>query len=132
MRNLGLKDQRLALKWIRRNIDRFGGDPENVTIFGESAGASSIHYHILSEESKGLFHKAILQSGCALSVFGLGELNLMKIVQSMGHNVTNEKEAFEILVKAPVADIHDAQEKYLKVKCFFPTPRCVTLNMPNS
>lgn len=65
--NAGLKDQVLALKWVRQNIDRFGGDADNVTLFGESAGAASVHLHMISEMSRGLFDKAIVQSGSALA-----------------------------------------------------------------
>lgn len=57
----------MALKWIRDNIRNFGGDPDNVTLFGESAGGCSVHFHMLSEMSKGLFHKAIMMSGTALN-----------------------------------------------------------------
>lgn len=64
--NYGLKDQLAALKWIRSHIELFGGDPHNVTIFGESAGSVSVQYHILSPQSKGLFQKAISQSGSTL------------------------------------------------------------------
>lgn len=53
--NAGLKDQLLAMKWIRKNIDSFEGDPENITIFGESAGAAYVHLHMLSPLSKGKF-----------------------------------------------------------------------------
>ena len=60
--NLGLMDQILALRWVQRNITCFGGDPENVTVFGQSAGADSIYCMLLLDETKGLFHKAILQS----------------------------------------------------------------------
>ncbi|XP_070493873.1 esterase B1-like [Chironomus tepperi] len=63
--NAGLKDQVFALKWIQQNIKAFGGDPNNVTLCGESAGAVSIHLHMISEQSHGLFHKAILISGSA-------------------------------------------------------------------
>jgi para-nitrobenzyl esterase len=63
--NLGLLDQISALTWVRDNIERFGGDPSNVTLFGESAGAMSVAAHLGSPLSKGLFHKAILQSGAA-------------------------------------------------------------------
>lgn len=61
--NAGLKDQVLALKWVQKNIHLFGGDPKSVTIFGESGGATSVGHHLLSPMSKGLFKRAILQSG---------------------------------------------------------------------
>lgn len=61
--NFGLKDQVEILKWVQRNIASFGGNPNSVTIFGESAGGASITYHMNSEKSKGLFHRAIPQSG---------------------------------------------------------------------
>ncbi|XP_047365688.1 juvenile hormone esterase-like isoform X3 [Vespa velutina] len=63
--NQGLKDQVMALRWIRDNIEVFGGDPQNVTIFGGSAGAASVHYLTISPLAEGLFHKAIAQSGLA-------------------------------------------------------------------
>ncbi|OXB52677.1 hypothetical protein ASZ78_007408, partial [Callipepla squamata] len=61
--NVGLLDQRLALRWIRENVRVFGGDPEMVTLFGESAGAASVGLHLLSPGSRGLFRRAVLQSG---------------------------------------------------------------------
>lgn len=57
----------MALRWVRDNIRSFGGDPNLVTIFGCSAGAASVNYHILSPLSKGLFHRAIAQSGSTLN-----------------------------------------------------------------
>ena len=60
--NMGLKDQSLALQWVQDNIEAFGGDPQKVTIFGESAGGGSVMAHVLSPWSSGLFAKAIIQS----------------------------------------------------------------------
>lgn len=65
--NVGLKDQVQALKWVRENIKAFGGDPDSITLIGESAGSASVFYHLLSPMSRGLFHKAIMQSGSAMS-----------------------------------------------------------------
>jgi len=61
--NEGLLDQMAALRWVMAEIARFGGDPENVTVFGQSAGAVSISALLSMPEARGLFHKAILQSG---------------------------------------------------------------------
>ncbi|KAM8713978.1 hypothetical protein ACLKA7_014180 [Drosophila subpalustris] len=63
--NAGLKDQRLALQWVQDNIANFNGDPQNVTLFGESAGAASVHLHSYAAHANKLFHKAIVQSGTA-------------------------------------------------------------------
>ncbi|XP_033328429.2 acetylcholinesterase isoform X1 [Megalopta genalis] len=64
--NAGLKDQHLVLQWVQKNIAAFGGNPREVTIFGESAGAASVGFHILSERSIGLFHRSIGMSGTPL------------------------------------------------------------------
>src|SRR5690606_10636874 len=61
--NYGIMDQQLALRWVQRNIAAFGGNRRRVTIFGESAGGNSVFVHLVSPTAKGLFHRAISQSG---------------------------------------------------------------------
>nr|ATS94112.1 juvenile hormone esterase [Dendroctonus rhizophagus]UUB32783.1 carboxylesterase COEF1 [Dendroctonus rhizophagus] len=78
--NVGLKDQVMALKWIKQNIGSFGGNPEKVTIFGQSAGAVSVHFHLVSKASDGLFARAISQSGSALTPWALPNNTLQLIV----------------------------------------------------
>ena len=64
--NYGLYDQMTAIRWVRDNIAAFGGDPENMTIMGQSAGAASVQLQSCSPMTKGLFSKAVLSSGCGL------------------------------------------------------------------
>lgn len=56
--NWALKDQVAALQWVQDNIEHFGGNNKKVTIFGQSAGGASVHYHLLSPQSKGEFSKS--------------------------------------------------------------------------
>lgn len=69
----GLQDQQAALRWVQQNVSAFGGDPHSVTIFGESAGGSSVCDQIASPTAAGLFHKAISTSGQYNTIFGVAE-----------------------------------------------------------
>jgi para-nitrobenzyl esterase len=74
--NYGILDQQAALRWVKANVAAFGGDPANVTIFGESAGGFSVLTHLASPLSKGLFNKAIIESGA----YGIdGQASLAKM-----------------------------------------------------
>lgn len=68
--NLGLLDQIAALRWVRRNIGAFGGDPDNVTLCGLSAGGWSIASLLVAKQARGLFHKAVPQSSCSMIAAG--------------------------------------------------------------
>lgn len=75
--NAGLRDQLLALRWVQDHITDFGGDPGNVTLFGESAGGMSIACLLASPQARGLFHRAIIQSGSPDHVVDRGEAQRM-------------------------------------------------------
>ncbi|KAF0772550.1 esterase FE4 isoform X1 [Aphis craccivora] len=85
--NMGLKDQLLAIKWVKSNIAAFGGDANNITIFGVSSGSASVHYHTISPQSTGLFQKAIMQSGCAFNQWALNKnhrASALKLANNLG------------------------------------------------
>lgn len=82
--NYGQMDQQAALRWVQRNISRFGGDPENVTIAGQSAGALSVLAHLISPGSRGLFEQAIVESGS----FAPNQLSLAQ-AEAFGQNFAN-------------------------------------------
>ncbi|KAF5273122.1 hypothetical protein FQA39_LY07612 [Lamprigera yunnana] len=109
--NAGFKDQVMALRWIQENIREFGGDSNNVTIFGESAGSVSVQCMILSPLAKGLFHKAILQSGSIFGNWTRTKRALPFLTKQLSINTTNEKEILDRLSKMNSNEILELQSK---------------------
>ncbi|TWW63685.1 acetylcholinesterase [Takifugu rubripes] len=100
--NAGLLDQRLGLQWVQDNIHFFGGNPKQVTIFGESAGAASVGFHLLSPGSRPTFTRAILQSGVPNSPWASvtpaeARRRAMMLANLVGCNVVNDTELVDCL-----------------------------------
>ncbi|ETN62847.1 alpha-esterase [Anopheles darlingi] len=106
--NQGLKDQQLALKWVHDNIARFGGDPENVTLMGESAGSGSVSWHYLSPKSRQFFHKAICQSGSVFCPWGVQyqpEQKARRLAALLGYTGEDDAGVLETLQNASAEDL---------------------------
>lgn len=105
--NAGLKDQIAALKWVKKNIAAFGGDPDNITLFGHSAGAVSTSILLASDAAHGLFHRAIAQSGAAVGF--MTNIDAVKIASSVakyfGYDTENPKDLFKVLSEVPIKDL---------------------------
>lgn len=111
--NAGLKDQTLAMRWVKQNIVKFGGDPDNITLFGESAGGASVNYHMISDYSKNLFHKAIIQSGSVFAPWALSKSSDMapRLATKLGWNGQGGTAAMlNVLMAAHPSDIVAQQD----------------------
>ncbi|XP_075161238.1 esterase B1-like [Haematobia irritans] len=111
--NAGLKDMILALKWVKRNAYSFGGNPENVTIFGESAGGCAVHLLTLSEHARGLFHRVILQSGIATGDWAITDCSsrTYELAQKAGYKGENkERLILKYLLKLSAEEIVQAEK----------------------
>uniref|UniRef100_A0A1Q3FMR4 Carboxylic ester hydrolase n=1 Tax=Culex tarsalis TaxID=7177 RepID=A0A1Q3FMR4_CULTA len=114
--NMGLKDQRLALQWVQENIARFGGDADNVTLFGESAGSWSTYLHYLSPNSRKYFHRVICQSGdaCTESSFQVDpEGKARKLAQLLGCRGASDQDVLATLMKAPASLLTKLQNEVI-------------------
>ncbi|MDP1027744.1 carboxylesterase family protein [Sphingomonas sp. KR1UV-12] len=106
--NYAIMDQIAALQWVKRNVAAFGGDPANVTVFGESAGAGSVQILMDSPDAKGLFHKAISESGAGSSaLFPIrgGALNAEAVGQLWATSLGLPNATAEQLRAIPLADV---------------------------
>ncbi|KAE8736595.1 Carboxyl/Cholinesterase 65 [Frankliniella occidentalis] len=112
--NMGLKDQVAALKWVQRNISSFGGDPKRVTIAGESAGGASVHLHMMSPMSQGLFSSAISESGVAINPWAFtneGRSRAFRLGENLGFKGNNATELIRFLQSVPAEDLVRASHK---------------------
>uniref|UniRef100_A0A182PTX2 carboxylesterase n=1 Tax=Anopheles epiroticus TaxID=199890 RepID=A0A182PTX2_9DIPT len=114
--NAGLKDQLMALRWINENIANFSGDPQNVTLFGESAGSFSTYLHMLSPNSRKYFHRVICQSGvvCSSSFMQANPLEMaFNLARHFGYSGTSQQGALETLQRVPAKQLAKQQRKAL-------------------
>lgn len=121
--NMGLKDQVLALKWVQKNIKKFGGDADKVTIFGQSAGSVGVLLHQVSPASKGLFRGAIAMSGSPLNPWGFNTLSsaisqAFDVGKALGIRRTSKKLLYKLLLNATAEQLVFATNNKTGVSLF--------------
>ncbi|KAI5639535.1 carboxylesterase family domain-containing protein [Phthorimaea operculella] len=132
--NAGMKDQVAALKWVKKNIAKFGGDPDNITVFGQSSGSASVVYHMASPRSRDLFKRAILMSGVPNGDWSSAYQSRRRafiLGQQLGFDTQDPKKLLEFLQNVPaekLADVspnvlasEDIAAKVFKIYHFTPT-----------
>jgi para-nitrobenzyl esterase len=119
--NYGLMDQQFALRWVQQNIGAFGGNANNVTLFGQSAGAISVCSHIVSPTAAGLFHRAIIESGpCStpLTMVAQAQAAGASIVTELGCNDATATQTVTCLRALSVSQILAAQSSITAANTF--------------
>ena len=118
--NVGMLDIVAALEWIRDNINQFGGDPDNVTIFGESGGGGKVGTLLCMPPARGLFHKAIILSGTILNV------NTKSMSEELGIAVLKElgidKDNIDLINDIPYKELYDAGQRAMAASIGTRTP----------
>lgn len=111
--NVGLLDIVAALKWVKQNIAAFGGDPNNVTIFGQSGGGGKVTCMLDAPSAKGLFNKAIVESGSYINEFMDTSVS-RKVAAALLHQLNLEPSQADSLQKIPYDVLNEAGEKALR------------------
>jgi acetylcholinesterase len=112
--NAGLKDQQMALQWVHENISSFNGDPDNICLFGESAGGASVHLQTLNPKSRSFIKSAICQSGCALGDWAIqfeGEKVSRHLAKLLGCKSDDDEEMLKTLMAATAQDLFKLKVK---------------------
>lgn len=117
--NYGIMDQQAALRWVKRNIAAFGGDPENVTIFGQSGGGTSVLANLQSPLSKDLFQRAINQSGTRVTV--TAPATILKLGEDFAQTTGCTDQSAACLRSLSVEKILENQSGLLRVIPDFPS-----------
>ena len=124
--NLGVRDQIAALEWVRENIARFGGDPNNVTVFGQSAGGMSVGALLGAPRARALFHRAICMSGAADHVLSRGAAEA--VAERLFHNLGGASLSHALLGRIPMSALLAAQHQTMleladlnTLMCFLPS-----------
>lgn len=112
--NFGLLDQRAGIEWVKRNIAAFGGDPENITVGGQSAGGASVMHQLTAPQNDPLFHKAVVLSGMFKNVYGNSG------IPGSGRTLSQVEEEgvkfFDFLGVASLAEARELDGEYLRQK----------------
>lgn len=110
--NAGMKDQQMAMKFVKNNIQQFGGDPNNCTLFGHSSGGTCVSLHCSVESSRGLFNRAIIMSGSTFaSDASFSDKNYaLKLAKKLGFDGDNDSDVLAFLEHANVLSM--AEEQY--------------------
>lgn len=113
--NAGLKDQYMAIKWVKENISHFGGNAKNITLAGDSAGGASVQYHLVSPLSKGLFKRGIVHSGSAFNPWAGAPANSdysLELAKSLGWNGEGgDSAAFNVIASADIRKVYEASDQ---------------------
>ena len=116
--NFGMLDQVEAMKWVKDNIENFGGNPNNVTIFGTGTGGSSVSLHLLSPLSKDLFHQAIAESGVDLAQWAIQPASVglqyaKKLAENLDCTTSSSKDMMDCIRLKEETDIQKASESII-------------------